>query len=110
MLAQCAAPGEGRVVLCGSHRCHRRGVCVRATLHFSGPGSSNRLIKRSYRERYRVCGLREGRGELRDLEPVIYRLVGYRQCFFLSVLPAACILTYYRTISRAPRAVGLSQV
>ena len=88
MLAQCTAPGEGLVVLHGSHRTHWWGV------YFSGPGSSNRLIKRSKRE-VGCVGLREGREELDDLEPVIYRLVGFRQCFFLNVLPPACIPTYY---------------
>jgi len=38
------------------------------------------------------CGERE---ELRDLESVIYRLVGSSQCFFSSVLTPVCMSTYY---------------
>jgi len=98
------------VVLRGSHRCHWWGVCVcvcvwSATPLFSGPGSSNRLIS-GPRESWGVWGQREEREELRDLEPVIDRLVGSSQCFFLSVLTPACMPTYYPTLS-TPLTVGL---
>ena len=75
---------------------------------FSGPGSSNRLIRRSERE-VRCVGLREEREELRDLVPVIYRLVGMSHCFFLSVLIPACIPMYCPTTLHTSRC-WLSQI
>jgi len=48
-------------------------------------------------------GLRKGREELRDVEPVIYRLVGISHCFFLSVLTPACMPTYCPTTQYTSR-------
>jgi len=88
----------------------RARVCC-VTLLFSGPGSLNRLIKRSLREVWCVR-LREEREELRNLVSVIYRLPGMSQCFFLSDLIPACMPTYCPTTQHAshcwPRPINLA--
>ena len=48
-------------------------------------------------------GLREEREELRDLVPVIYRLHGMSNCFFLSVLIPASMPTYCPTTQHTSR-------